>query len=127
MCGCSFRFGRQEDAHEYLVALLDAMHEAQLAAHKPKPPRALQETSMIFRIFAGKIRSQVSSPLHICPTPLMHASAFTVPVSIFKVFCCRHSQPDTTASSNLSRSTRIGVVGQPCIIFWSIETCCDAH
>ena len=51
--------GRQEDAHEYLIGLLDAMHEGQLEGLKPKPSRSLQETSMIFRIFAGRIRSQV--------------------------------------------------------------------
>lgn len=56
---CSFRLGRQEDAHEYLVALLDAMHESLLEGFKPKPAPSVAETSMIFRIFAGKIRSQV--------------------------------------------------------------------
>ena len=30
----SFRLGRQEDAHEYLVALLDAMHESLLVGVK---------------------------------------------------------------------------------------------
>ena len=55
----SFRLGRQEDAHEYLVALLDAMHESLLEGFKPKPAPSVAETSMIFRIFAGKIRSQV--------------------------------------------------------------------
>lgn len=56
---CSFRRGRQEDAHEYLVALLDAMHEAALAHLNPKPPREVAETSLIHRIFAGQTRSQV--------------------------------------------------------------------
>ncbi|KAK9916917.1 hypothetical protein WJX75_008782 [Coccomyxa subellipsoidea] len=55
----SFRRGRQEDAHEYLVALLDAMHEAALAGLNPKPPREVAETSLIYRIFAGQSRSQV--------------------------------------------------------------------
>ena len=56
---CSFRLGRQEDAHEYLVALLDAMHEAALAGLHPKPPKEVAETSLIYRIFAGTSRSQV--------------------------------------------------------------------
>ena len=55
----SFRLGRQEDAHEYLVALLDAMHEACLAPLRPAPPREVAETSLIYRIFAGTSRSQV--------------------------------------------------------------------
>ena len=61
----SFRLGRQEDAHEYLVALLDAMHEASLAPLHPKPPREVAETSLIYRIFAGTSRSQVPG----CPAP----------------------------------------------------------
>ena len=56
---CSFRLGRQEDAHEYLVSLLDAMHEAILAGIHPKPPREVAQTSFIYRIFGGTCRSQV--------------------------------------------------------------------
>lgn len=59
---CSFRLGRQEDAHEYLVALLDAMHESYVNMSRPKPSPELSQTSMIYRIFAGKIRSQVCIP-----------------------------------------------------------------
>ena len=55
----SFRLGRQEDAHEYLVSLLDAMHEAILAGIHPKPPREVAQTSLIYRIFGGTCRSQV--------------------------------------------------------------------
>ncbi|KAA6426489.1 MAG: ubiquitin carboxyl-terminal hydrolase 23-like, partial [Trebouxia sp. A1-2] len=56
---CSFRLGRQEDAHEYLVALLDAMHESYISMCRPKPSPELSKTSMIYQIFAGRIRSQV--------------------------------------------------------------------
>eukprot|EP00884_Botryococcus_braunii_P011307 jgi/Botrbrau1/20177/Bobra.0173s0075.1 len=55
----SFRPGRQEDAHEYLVGLLDAMHESSLWGLKPKPSLEVAETSLIYRIFSGKMRSQV--------------------------------------------------------------------
>lgn len=58
---CSFRLGRQEDAHEYLVALLDAMHESYISMCRPKPSPELSKTSMIYQIFAGRIRSQVSN------------------------------------------------------------------
>ena len=67
---CSFRLGRQEDAHEYLVALLDAMHESYISTCRPKPSPELSKTSMIYQIFAGRIRSQVSSP----DCPAQHAS-----------------------------------------------------
>ena len=55
----SFRLGRQEDAHEYLVALLDAIHECSIAGMNPKPAPELAHTSFVYRIFAGRIRSQV--------------------------------------------------------------------
>jgi len=73
----SFRPGRQEDAHEYAVALLDAIHEACLARlPRPLAPRApgglrgppppvppvpayLAATSLIYRLFAGRLHSAV--------------------------------------------------------------------
>ena len=58
---CSFRLGRQEDAHEFLIALLDAMHEASIAGMSPKPPPELAHTSFIYRIFGGRMRSQVNA------------------------------------------------------------------
>lgn len=57
--GASFRLGRQEDAHEYLVALLDAMHEALLSVVQPKPSHEEAQTSAIYRIFGGVTVSQV--------------------------------------------------------------------
>ncbi|KAL4424055.1 hypothetical protein ABPG75_001356 [Micractinium tetrahymenae] len=55
----SFRPGRQEDAHEFLIALLDVMHEASIAGMQPKPPPEVAQTSFIYRIFGGRMRSQV--------------------------------------------------------------------
>ena len=74
----SFRLGRQEDAHEYLVALLDAMHEACLSRAFPRqrpsenasplsppprflrpPPPALAATTLVHALFGGVLRSQI--------------------------------------------------------------------
>lgn len=57
---CSFHNGRQEDAHEYLIALLDAMHTMALGGPgvKVKPEEAAAK-SLIYRIFAGKMCSTV--------------------------------------------------------------------
>ena len=74
----SFRLGRQEDAHEYLVALLDAMHEACLSRAFPRqrppenasslsppprflrpPPPALAATTLVHALFGGLLRSQI--------------------------------------------------------------------
>ena len=57
----SFRLGRQEDAHEFLIALLDAMHEASISHMQPKPPPELAHTSFIYRIFGGRMRSQAGA------------------------------------------------------------------
>jgi hypothetical protein len=64
-CRCPsrrFRLGRQEDSHEYLRCLLDAMHEVCLKPFKPKPPPDLAATTVINRIFGGKLRSRVRPP-----------------------------------------------------------------
>lgn len=56
----SFRLGRQEDSHEFLRCLLDGMHEACLRRFKPnKPPPELAHTTFVYRIFGGRLRSQV--------------------------------------------------------------------
>ncbi|GIL66148.1 hypothetical protein Vafri_19743 [Volvox africanus] len=54
-----FRLGRQEDSHEFLRCLLDAMHEACLKRFKPKPPPELAATTFVYRIFGGRLRSQI--------------------------------------------------------------------
>ncbi|GAX77643.1 hypothetical protein CEUSTIGMA_g5086.t1 [Chlamydomonas eustigma] len=54
-----FRLGRQEDSHEFLRCLLDAMHEALLKPFQPKPPPDLASTTLVYRIFAGRLRSQI--------------------------------------------------------------------
>ncbi|KAF5837780.1 hypothetical protein DUNSADRAFT_3852 [Dunaliella salina] len=53
-----FRVGRQEDSHEYLRCLLDALHEACLKPFKPKPPPHLVATTFINRIFGARLRSR---------------------------------------------------------------------
>jgi ubiquitin C-terminal hydrolase len=67
--GYKFRPGRQEDAHEFLVHLLDAMNDGELRAaginsnqsgwRDRLPVPRLDETTFIHRIFGGYLRSQV--------------------------------------------------------------------
>lgn len=57
----SFRFGRQEDSHEFLRALLDAVQRAALKA-RGLPGNATgfrSETTFVHRVFGGYLRSQV--------------------------------------------------------------------
>jgi ubiquitin C-terminal hydrolase len=67
--GYKFRPGRQEDAHEFLVHLLDAMNDGELKGaginqhtsgwRDRLPVPRLDETTFIHRIFGGYLRSQV--------------------------------------------------------------------
>lgn len=54
-----FRLGHQEDAHEYLRGLLDLMHESCLKPFKPSVSPELAYTTLVYRIFGGKLRSQI--------------------------------------------------------------------
>lgn len=65
-CSCSFRLGRQEDAHEYLRCVLDAMHEAFLKHIQPKPTPELASTTFVQRIFGGRLRSEVWLCVCVC-------------------------------------------------------------
>lgn len=67
--GYKFWPGRQEDSHEFLVHLLDAMHDGELRGaginqhlsgwRDRLPVTRLDETTFIHRIFGGYFRSQV--------------------------------------------------------------------
>ena len=58
----TFRKGRQEDAHELARCLLDAMHKKCVEVVKPKisPNSARAETSFVWKVFGGRLRSQVN-------------------------------------------------------------------
>lgn len=67
--GYKFHKGRQEDAHEFLIHLLDAMHDGELrdaGIHVRKsgwrdrlPVPRIDETTFVHRVFGGYLRSQV--------------------------------------------------------------------
>lgn len=67
--GHKFRPGRQEDAHEFLVHLMDMMHDGELKAagidqkksgwRNSIPIPRLEETTVVHRMFGGYLRSQV--------------------------------------------------------------------
>ena len=56
--GKCFHFGRQEDAHEFLIHLFDSMQKACLF-NKAKLDNFTQSTSLLYQIFGGFCRSQV--------------------------------------------------------------------
>nr|XP_032822794.1 ubiquitin carboxyl-terminal hydrolase 36-like isoform X4 [Petromyzon marinus]XP_032822795.1 ubiquitin carboxyl-terminal hydrolase 36-like isoform X4 [Petromyzon marinus]XP_032822796.1 ubiquitin carboxyl-terminal hydrolase 36-like isoform X4 [Petromyzon marinus] len=53
-----FRFGSQEDAHEFLRYTVDAMQKACLSGHT-KLDRQSQATTLVHQIFGGYLRSRV--------------------------------------------------------------------
>uniref|UniRef100_A0A0D9VM48 USP domain-containing protein n=1 Tax=Leersia perrieri TaxID=77586 RepID=A0A0D9VM48_9ORYZ len=55
----SFRFYRQEDAHELMVSLLESMHRCCLPSGVPIESPSAYEKSLVHRIFGGRLRSQV--------------------------------------------------------------------
>lgn len=55
----SFRNARQEDAHEYMVNLLESMHKCCLPAGVSSESPSAYEKSLVHKIFGGRLRSQV--------------------------------------------------------------------
>lgn len=55
----SFRNARQEDAHEYMVNLLESMHKCCLPVGVPSESPSAYEKSLVHKIFGGRLRSQV--------------------------------------------------------------------
>ncbi|GAA6020095.1 hypothetical protein JCM10207_006253, partial [Rhodosporidiobolus poonsookiae] len=53
-----FRFGRQEDSHEFLRFAVDAMQASALFG-KTKLPPALQHQTFVHQLFGGRLRSRV--------------------------------------------------------------------
>ena len=54
-----FRLGRQEDAHEFLRCLLDALQEACIKGIRPRPPVPVQMSTWVSRMFGGMLCSEV--------------------------------------------------------------------
>ncbi|KAJ6836555.1 ubiquitin carboxyl-terminal hydrolase 36 [Iris pallida] len=55
----TFRNSRQEDAHEYMVNLLESMHKCCLPSGVPTESPSAYEKSLVHKIFGGRLRSQV--------------------------------------------------------------------
>jgi hypothetical protein len=55
----NFQKSRQEDAHEYMVNLLESMHKCCLPSGVPSESPGAFEKSLVHKIFGGRLRSQV--------------------------------------------------------------------
>ncbi|XP_071742192.1 ubiquitin carboxyl-terminal hydrolase 23-like isoform X2 [Rutidosis leptorrhynchoides] len=54
----TFRNSRQEDAHEYMVNLLESMHKCCLPNGVPSESQSAYDRSLVHKIFGGQLRSQ---------------------------------------------------------------------
>lgn len=58
--GKQFRWGRQEDSHEFLRYLIDSVQQSAIAVHSLRTRRRVQQQETeIFSIFGGFLQSQV--------------------------------------------------------------------
>uniref|UniRef100_A0A1D1Y4Y7 Ubiquitin carboxyl-terminal hydrolase 23 n=2 Tax=Anthurium amnicola TaxID=1678845 RepID=A0A1D1Y4Y7_9ARAE len=55
----NFRNSRQEDAHEYMINLLESMHKCCLPSGVASESPSAYEKSLVHKIFGGRLRSQV--------------------------------------------------------------------
>ncbi|XP_074278951.1 uncharacterized protein LOC141602722 [Silene latifolia] len=55
----NFRNARQEDAHEFMIHLLESMHKCCLPSGVQAESPGAYEKSLVHRIFGGRLRSQV--------------------------------------------------------------------
>ncbi|GMH04461.1 hypothetical protein Nepgr_006300 [Nepenthes gracilis] len=55
----NFRNARQEDAHEYMIHLLESMHKCCLPSGVPTESPSAYEKSLVHKIFGGRLQSQV--------------------------------------------------------------------
>lgn len=75
----NFRNARQEDAHEYMVNLLESMHKCCLPSGVPSESPSAYEKSLVHKIFGGRLRSQVTGfyiPLFFLKVKLRGLSYF---------------------------------------------------
>ncbi|KAL9249391.1 Ubiquitin carboxyl-terminal hydrolase 23-like protein [Drosera capensis] len=56
----NFRLCRQEDAHEFMIHLLESMHKCCLPSGVPTESPTAYEKSLVHKIFGGRLRSRVN-------------------------------------------------------------------
>ncbi|XP_073044179.1 uncharacterized protein [Primulina eburnea] len=69
----NFRNARQEDAHEYMVNLLESMHKCCLPSGVPSESHSAYEKSLVHKIFGGRLRSQDEDLSYTLYGVLVHA------------------------------------------------------
>ncbi|XP_070661122.1 ubiquitin carboxyl-terminal hydrolase 23 isoform X2 [Malus domestica] len=73
----TFTKSRQEDAHEYMVNLLESMHKCCLPSGVPSESPSAYEKSLVHKIFGGRLRSQEGDLKYTLYGVLVHCGATT--------------------------------------------------
>ncbi|XP_052735657.1 ubiquitin carboxyl-terminal hydrolase 23 isoform X2 [Vigna angularis] len=73
----NFRNARQEDAHEYMVNLLECMHKCCLPSGVPSESPSAYEKSFVHKIFGGRLRSQDGDVKYSLYGVLVHTGSST--------------------------------------------------
>ncbi|XP_076459651.1 uncharacterized protein LOC143292880 [Babylonia areolata] len=98
-----FRYGRQEDAHEFIRLLMDGLQKACLDGHK-KLDRLSKETTVIHQIFGGFLRSQVQclkcSARSNTYEPFMDLSLNLKDVTTVEAALAKFVKPETLDAAN---------------------------
>lgn len=98
-----YRFGRQEDAHEFLVMFLQGVLKASFG-NSAKLIKKYEHLTMVYRIFAGKLRSQVKClSCGYCSDSFEPFLALSLDVAKGNTFeeCIRHfCAPETLEGDN---------------------------
>jgi ubiquitin carboxyl-terminal hydrolase 36/42 len=110
--GKQFRPTRQEDAHEYLRQLIDCMHEEILKANGVKLGDKRAETTLINRVFGGKLQNAL-----VCPKCAYSSKTF----NDYQDLSLEITGGISSVSESLKAFTRSEVLGRG--NEWSCEGC----
>lgn len=101
--GKQFRTGRQEDAHEFLLLLLDSLQQNSLQGQPKNLDHRSKETTVIHRLFGGHLRQQITC--HKCKAPSNTYEA-TLVLSIDCLSTIEQGLSRLTAPENLTGRNR---------------------
>ncbi|KAL1217538.1 Ubiquitin carboxyl-terminal hydrolase 23 [Cardamine amara subsp. amara] len=97
----NFRNCRQEDAHEYMINLLECMHKCSLPSGVPSESSDAYRRSLVHNIFGGSLRSQVKYSLQ---RALLRFTAVELLDDGAKVYQCERCRQKVKAKKQLTVS-----------------------
>lgn len=103
--GRQFRLGRQEDAHEFLRYLIEAMQKVCLHGVDPKLDHRVKETSLVHSIFGGYLQSKITC--HSCRhESCIHEPLLDLSLEVRQAGSVHQALKQFTAAELLSKGNR---------------------